>query len=304
MPGRSVQRARGRPRRPARCSATPVSPRPAQPCRARGARPAVIRTGQPHSLPAVHPGRSRPPSGVTGTVNLLAGDALMSREDRNARRRRTVQRPAEQNPGSPAVVVDENRRHEQSHDRDPAATPGGLINGSAPTAVIQNLEEDASRLGPERQLDGVVPGRLRVGMFDAVAHRLVDGAARCRRPLRRAVRVRSSAAPQPDPRQMVGVRRPDPMNELRRPRPWHRSFWLGHVIPRKPMRGCRARHRGPGQRCDGVIPTGGCGQPSVFHNHRWLPAPSRGRPHTRVQRVGGRLVNACTSDGQQLERGV
>ena len=82
---------------------------------------------------------------------------------------------AEEHPGSAAVVMDQDHGDEPLHDLDPPAASCGLIGRGPPRAVVDDLDADASRLGPEGQLDGVVGGRRCVGVVDAVARGLVHG---------------------------------------------------------------------------------------------------------------------------------
>ena len=66
---------------------------------------------------------------------------------------------AEEYPGSAAVVMDQDDGDEPLHDLDPAAASGGLAGRGPPGAVVDDFDADASGLGPEGQLDGVVGGR-------------------------------------------------------------------------------------------------------------------------------------------------
>src|SRR3954454_5401056 len=79
------------------------------------------------------------------------------------------QRTAQEHPGSAAVVMDQDHRDEPPHDLDPPTTSGGLPRGDPPRAVVDDLDADAARLGPEGQLDGTVNGRGAIDVLDAVA---------------------------------------------------------------------------------------------------------------------------------------
>jgi hypothetical protein len=90
------------------------------------------------------------------------------------------------------------------------------MQGSAPRAVVHDLNADASGPGPEGEVDGVVRGGGGVGVLDTVARRLAHGEHHVV-PSVSGDRERRQPAAHLDPKegQMAGTGGPDQVNELR-----------------------------------------------------------------------------------------
>ena len=84
---------------------------------------------------------------------------------REHRARVTGERVTQQHPGAAGVVVDQHGFDEALHDLDSAAPAGGVRAGRPPAPVIDDLEQNGSRLGPEEHLDDGEEARETYGRF-------------------------------------------------------------------------------------------------------------------------------------------
>jgi hypothetical protein len=94
---------------------------------------------------------------------------------REHRARVTGERVTQQHAGPAAVVVDQHGFGEALHDLDSAASAAGVRVRRAPAAVIDDLDQNCSWLGPEEHLDDALVSGCAVGVVDDVRRGLVDG---------------------------------------------------------------------------------------------------------------------------------
>src|SRR3954471_20995339 len=142
---------------------------------------------------------------------------------------------AEEHSGSAAVVMDQDHGDESLHDLDPAAASGGLAGRGPPRAMVDDLDANASGLGPEGQLDAVARGLVHG------QHQVDLGVPEQGERRQPTVDLRAEGG------EVAGMRWPGPMHELSTFAPVDRGGRLGHVVPQG-ARSCSSTNRATGSR--------------------------------------------------------